>query len=108
MKQPSPLGLPKAKYVEIGDVFFYRQWTNECTQLKLLSLEKINEDWCKFVIANSDCSNINKLILYKMTFDKSTNEIILKQLALIFVNLKILEIAIYKQIDDNVLVFYQY
>ena len=90
---PSPLRLPKAQYVEIRDLFFYRQWTNECTGLKLSLLRHISKDWCEFVIANCDCSNITDLMLYNLTFDdKSMNEIILKQLAWKFYNLKRLEI----------------
>ena len=38
---PSPLILPKAKHVEIGDLYFCRQWTNDCTQLSLDLLENI-------------------------------------------------------------------
>ena len=107
---PSPLRLPKAQYVEIGDLYFYRIWTNECTQLKLVGLNNnINKDWCKFVIENCDCSNISNLMLCNVTFDNnSINQVILKQFALKFYNLKTLEIEI--EIDDkvdNVLLFWQ-
>ena len=104
---PSPLRLPKAQYVDIGDLWFYRIWTNECTRLKLDRLKKITQDWCKFVIANCDCSNINSLILYGVTFDDdSINKEILKQLAVKFNNLKTFEIEIDHQIDDSVLLFW--
>ena len=106
-KAPSPLMLPKAQYVEVGDLDFYRIWTNECTQLKLCWLSDISKDWCKFVIANCDCSNINSLTLYEMTFDNSINKMILKQFAVKFYNLKTLKIVLYRKVDDNVLLFWQ-
>ena len=107
---PSALTLPKAQYVEIGDLLFHRLWTNECTLLKLSEVKRIKNDWCKFVIANCDCSNIAKLILNDVTFDdNSINEVILKQLALKFDNLKTLEIGINRKVDiyNNVLLFWQ-
>ena len=107
-EEPSPLRLPKAQYVEIGDLFFHRGWTNECTQLKLSELDNINKDWCKFVIENCDCSNVTTLTLYNVTFDdKSINEVILKQLGSKFCNIKTLEISIFFNVDDNVLLLWQ-
>ena len=109
-KAPPPLRLPKAQYVCIGDLFFYRIWTNECTQLKLSDLSKISKDWCKFVIENCDCTNVTTLTLNWVTFDdKSINEITLKQFALKFHNLKTFEIKILDDDvdDDNVLLFWQ-
>ena len=105
----SPLRLPKAQHVEIGDLLFYRIWTNECTRLKLFELCQINKDWCKFLIENCDCSNINNLILDRVTFDNiSINKVILKELTLKFYNLKTLEIGFsYDRVDDNVLLFLQ-
>ena len=110
LEAPSSLRLPKAQYVEICDSVFYRQWTNECTQLKLSRIYNINKDWCKFVIENCDCSNITKLILDKARFDVSSiYKVILKQLALQFCNLKTLKIEI--DHDDTfyhkVLLFWQ-
>ena len=105
---PSPLRLPKAQYFEIRDSLFYRQWTNECRQLKLAWFKNINKDWCKFVIENCDCSNINNLILNGVTFDYiSINKVILNQFALKFCNLKTFEIEIDGKIDNNVLLFWQ-
>ena len=107
-KVPSPLRLPKAQYVEIGDLLFYRQWTNECTQLRLQWFDDISKDWCKFVIENCDCSNITTLILHRVMFDdNSINEMILKQLAMKFYNLKTLQIEMALNVDDNVLLFWQ-
>ena len=106
-KTPSPLRLPKAQHVEIGDLFFRRMWTNECTQLKLCEVDDISKYWCKFVINNCDCSNINNLILDTVTFGYSINEMILKQFVMKFNNLKTLEIVIAVNVDDNVLLFWQ-
>ena len=107
---PSPLRLPKAQYVDIGDLFFRRVWTNECTHLKLSGVDNINKDWCEFVIANCNCSNISSLVLNSVTFDNnSMNKVILKQFALKFDNLKTLEIEMDEMFDDhdNVLLFVQ-
>ena len=110
---PSPLRLPKAQHVEICDSLFYRMWTNECTKLTLNSLYDISKDWCKFVIANCDCSNITRLTLDSVTFhdddhdDHGEYKVILKQLALKFYNLKTLEIQATDKVDDNVLLFWQ-
>ena len=98
---PSPLKLPKAPCVDIGDVVFYRIWTNECRRLKLFNVDNISKDWCKFVIANCDCSNITSLILSNVKFEaNSINEMVLKQWALKFYNLKTLEIKFFEKVDD--------
>ena len=105
---PSPLRLPKAQYVGIGDVVFYRIWTNECTRLKLDWVHCIGKDWCKFVIENCDCSNVNCLILNGFTFDdNSMDRVILQQFALKFYNLKTLEMKVCFNVDNNVLLFWQ-
>ena len=126
----APIKLPKAQYVEIGDLVFYRQWTNECTQLKLHVVKNISNDWCKFVIDNCDCSNINNLILDRVSFENnsineetleprsnnndlildkvtfdSINQETLKQFALKFCNLKTLEIVMC-EVDSDVLLFW--
>ena len=107
-KAPSPLRLAKAECVEIGDLFFYRIWTNECTQLELYRVKNVNKDWCKFVIENCDCSNINSLTLDSVRFgNNSINQVILKQFALKFYNLKTLKMVIEYPVDDNVLLFLQ-
>ena len=106
-KAPSPLRLPKAQYVEIGDLLFYRQWTNECTQLKLFEVKKIDKDWCKFVIENCDCSNVVTLKLGRVKFDYYIDKVILKQFALKFCNLKTFEIEFISNFDDSVLLFWQ-
>ena len=107
-KVSSRLRLPKAQCVEIGDLFFYRIWTNECTRLKLFEVNKIRNDWFKFVIENCDCSNINILVLDRVTFDdNSINEMILKQFALKFNNLKTVKMEIDGTVDNNMLLFLQ-
>ena len=106
----SSLRLPKAQCIEIGDLLFYRQWTNECTQLTLSDVCNINTHWCKFVIESCDCSNITKLMLNNVTFDSNSincNKVILKQFALKFYNLKTLAIHIYDSVDNDVLLFLQ-
>ena len=100
----SPLMLPKAQYVEIRDVFFYRIWTNKCTKLMLCSTKNISKDWCKFVIENCDCSNTSNLILDRVMFD---DELILKHFAMKFKNLKTLEIKIDKEDYDSVILFWE-
>ena len=105
---PTTLRLPKAQYVEIRDLFLYRQWTNECTRLKLSHVDDIGKDWCKFVIENCDCSNISNLILYNVTFDhNSINREIVKKFALKFYNLKTLDIKFFFAVCDNMLIFWQ-
>ena len=109
---PSPLRLPKAQIVEIGDLFFHRIWTNECRRLKLSEVKHITKEWCKFVIENCNCSNITTLILDRVTFfdynySVDLAKVILTQLALKFCNLKALEIEICEKVDDNVLLFWQ-
>ena len=105
----SPLFLPNVRYLQIGDLYFYRIWTNKCTTLILDWIEYISKDWCQFVIKTCDCSSISNLILNKITFDgESINESILQQFSSKFVNLKRLKIVLPWEVNTNVLAFWQF
>ena len=115
-KNVSSLRLPNAKYIGIGDLYFYRIWSNKCTKLVLYDIMNINKDWCEFVIKYCDCCNINSLELNRICIgtrtyfhqQKTINESILKQLAFGFGNLKQLKIVINKEFDSNILLFWKY
>ena len=104
----SPLKLPNVRSIVIRDVYFHRIWTNKCRKLKL-NVGNISKDWCQFVIKNCDCSSVNNLTLYKISFNESINESILEQLASKFISLKRLKIIIDFTwgVDKNVLIFWQ-
>ena len=102
----SPLRLAKVQYVVISDLFFYQQWTNKCTQLKLSGVMYISKEWCKFVIENCDCSNITSLTLHRVMFD-DVSMMILKQLALKFNSLQTLEIVFLFDVKSDELLFLQ-
>ena len=103
-----PLGLPNAEYVSIGDLYFYRIWSNKCKELQLIHVKYISQHWCKFVMQHCDFSNINNLTLQQVSFDyESTNGSLLKHLASKFISLKQLNIYFYGIGNESVISFWQ-
>ena len=101
------LRLINTRCVTIGDVYFYRLWTNKCHTLVLDYVKNIGKKWCNFVIQNCDCSNIKELELV-ITFDaNSIDKLILEQLAFKFASIQSLKISIKTNIDKNVFLFCQ-
>ena len=116
--QLSPLQLPNAQIIEIGDLFFYRVWSDKCHKLNLQYVHDISKDWCQFVTKYCDCSGIKNLKLVDLSFcfdqstldaqDKQTfNYKLLKQLASKFTGLKRLKITLWDEFDKNVVLFWQ-
>ena len=91
----SPLKLLNARYIQIGDVNFYREWSQKCEKLSLTSGGRIKFDknWCDFVIKHCDCSGVKFLELAYVGFDdKCVNDFLLKQLVSKFSNVKKLDL----------------
>ena len=102
-----PLRLPNTQFIGIGDLKFYRVWTNKCTWLKLYDT-KIKQDWCDFVMKNCDCSSITLLELNDVQFDSQLiNNSVLRQFATKFINLKQLKLYFHDRIGANVFIFWQ-
>ena len=102
-QQLSPLRLPKVTFITINDLYFYRIWSNKCTNVRLSNVT-INNDCCQFWIDNCDFSNINILELHRIKFDY---EIVLKQLASKFSKLGKLIIGFHNNFDEYVILFWQ-
>ena len=105
----SPLPLPNANCINIGELHFYRLWSNRCRELILYEIKDVSYDWCKFVIDNCGSINIEHLQLRNVTFDdKLVNKSLLQQFASKFTSIKRLEIFIrHQNFDRNVLLLWQ-
>ena len=103
-----PINIPNARLIEIGDIFFYRIWSNKCEELIFHRTQNISKTWCEYVIKNCQFSNIKKLTLNSMRFDeKNTNDTILKKFAKQFINLEEFIIIFNSYIGENVPLFWQ-
>ena len=114
--QLSPLILPNVRFVTVGDLFFYRTWSNNCQRLVLI-LENMSQLWCQFVISHCDCSNIKSLKLCLVTDKDNINtpdskiiidRTVLQQFASKFIGIRRLEIVLHTQYDRNVLLIWQF
>ena len=104
---PLVIRFPNAQYIYIGDLYFYRLWSNRCEHLVLGYDSIVDKQWCDFVIDHCDCSNVSILHLQLYKIDPSVNKSVLKQLASKFINIQLLEIRIDEIVDKNVLLLWK-
>ena len=68
VKTRTPLILANSKDITLGSLDFAIKWSNKCENLTILRINYIDNEWCKYIINNCDCSNIKYLNIFDMTF----------------------------------------
>ena len=108
--QVSSLKLINARHIEIGDLYFYRLWTDKCESL-VLSMNDISQAWYQYVVKHCNSSNIKyldlDLCIYADDEKKDDMEMVLTQFATKFTSLCKLKIIFRTNFDRNMLVLWQ-
>ena len=96
--KPTPLELINGKDILIRDMLYYVMWSNRCKTLKL-KLDRIDENWIKYVIDNCDCSGVETFLIEDISFSESLNpdtkstQMLFNKFSQKFTNLQSLKIA---------------
>ena len=113
----SPLVLKNATEILTDHVYFPIIWSNKLEKLTFLWVPDVGKIWCNTIINHCDCSGIQQLHIYNLTFHESMNaneestQLLLHKLGSKFgidnKNFNQLRITFYRKIDDCVLLFWK-